>query len=177
MATTALLDDASPAADAADQPARPTDSQRLASGLAQSVLGPLNVSRALAGLGLSTAGKVLGALYRLLRSAVSGPQVPDGAPLVTLGEDGPAKPKWRAPLLISVAIAAVLAIGGVAFKLLRTPSTPPVAPEPPRVRPASGATGDSAPVSADEIEGAESAGEGEAGEAVPAEDDPRKNGE
>ncbi|WP_019201488.1 hypothetical protein [Tsukamurella sp. 1534] len=180
MATAPLVDDA-PSADGspagplagplAEAPARPTDSQRLASGLAQSFLGPLNVTRALTGLGASAAGKLFTALIALVRSAIAGPQVPDDATPVTLGDGDAAAPNRRRPLLIALAVVAVLALGGVAFKLLRTPSDPPVAPEPPRLRPATGATGDSAPASLEEVEGAEEV------DVVPAEDDPRKRGE
>ncbi|BDH55090.1 hypothetical protein [Tsukamurella sp. PLM1] len=170
MATPALVDDAAPAPEAAAPAARPTNAQRLVSGLSQSVLGPANIARALSGLGLSLAGRALGALYRLVRSWISPAEVdPDRA--ITLSDDAAsAGPAWRRPLLITLAVTLVLAIGGVAFKLLRTPSAPPVAPEPPRVRPASGATGDSAPLTSEEID-LEVATDGTVDE------DPRKQGE
>ncbi|GAB3133758.1 hypothetical protein GCM10027289_24170 [Tsukamurella serpentis] len=164
MATPTLDDDAAPGI-------RPTDSQRIVSGLNQSVTGPINIARGLSGIGLALAGRTLCTLERLIRSWISPAEVdPDRA--ITLSDDAPSRPAWRKPVLIGVILAVVLAIGGVAFKLLRTPSAPPVAPEPPRVRPASGATGDSAPLTADEIE---IEVVDPAAHAV--DDDPRKKGE
>ncbi|CAM3959025.1 hypothetical protein ACXYTP_21305 [Tsukamurella ocularis] len=171
MATTPLLDDAL-ATDVAPS-AHPSNGQRLKTGLIQSVAGPANIARALFSLGLSLKVKALTALYRLIRSWIAPAEI-DPERAITLSDGAPSRPAWRTPLLISAVVALVLAVGGVAFKLLRTPSAPPVAAEPPRVRPASGATGDSAPVA--EPEQAEETEEDVAVES-PAEEDPRKKGE
>ncbi|GAA1093710.1 hypothetical protein [Tsukamurella spumae] len=171
MATTPLLDDA-PAADAPSAAAnRPTNTQRLVAGLGQSIVGPANIARALTGLGLSLTGRTLAALYRRLRSWLAPAEV-DAEQAITLSDGAPARPALRRPLVIGAAIALVLALGGVAFKLVRTPKAPPIAAEPPRVRPATGATADSAPAPVEEIEeevvvAVESA----------ADEDPRKKGE
>ncbi|TWS17652.1 hypothetical protein FK529_19460 [Tsukamurella asaccharolytica] len=171
MATTPVLDDA-PVTDAAPAPSDPSNLQRLVSGLGQSVVGPANILRALSGLGLSLAGKVLAGIYGLIRSWIAPAEV-DPERAITLSDGAPSRPAWRTPLLISVVVALVLAVGGVAFKLLRTPSAPPVAAEPPRVRPASGATGDSAPAPLEETETVEE----DVAVESPAEEDPRKKGE
>ncbi len=168
MATTPLLDDA-PTTDAPTAPSAPSNVQRLVSGLGQSLVGPLNVARGLAGLSMGLTGRVLAALFRLVRSWISPAEI-DPEQAVTLSDGAPSRPAWRRPVLIGAVLALVLAVGGVAFKLLRTPSAPPVAPEPPRVRPASGATGDSSPV--EELEHIEQAPVESA-----AEEDPRKKGE
>ncbi|MBS4103812.1 hypothetical protein [Tsukamurella paurometabola] len=173
MATTPLLDDAS-AADAAPAPSAPSNVQRLVAGLGQSVVGPANIARALTGLSLSLTGKVLAGVYGLLRSWISPAEV-DPEQAVSL-DGAPSRPGWRRPVVIGAVVALVLAVGGVAFKLLRTPSAPPVAPEPPRVRPASGATGDSAPAAVEELE-QEQEGDEDAAVESPAEEDPRKKGE
>lgn len=169
MASTPALDDA-PATDAPTAPSAPSNVQRLVSGLGQSLVGPLNVARGLAGLSMGLTGRVLAALFRLVRSWISPAEI-DPEQAVTLSDGAPARPGLRKPLLIGAVIALVLAIGGVAFALVRTPKAPPVAPEPPRVRPASGATGDSAPLTSEEIdiEVPEPAGT--------ADEDPRKKGE
>ncbi|NMD58421.1 MULTISPECIES: hypothetical protein [Tsukamurella] len=171
MASTPLLDD-SPA-DAAPAPSAPSNTQRLVSGLGQSIVGPANIVRALSGLGLSLAGKVLIGAYGLIRSWIAPAEV-DPERAITLSDGAPSRPAWRNPLVISAVVALVLAVGGVAFKLLRTPAAPPVAAEPPRVRPASGATGDSAPAPVEELEQAET---DEAAVESPTEEDPRKKGE
>lgn len=177
MATAPLLDDAAPTESAPD---RPSNVQRLVAGLGQSVVGPANVARALSGIGFSLAGRAIAALVGLIRSWIAPAEVdPDRA--ITLS-DGPAPRGLRKPILITLAVAAVLAIGGVAFKLLRTPKAPPVAPEPPRVRAVTGATADSAPVTADDADetaGTEQTGADEAQELADliADDDPRKKGE
>lgn len=158
MATPALVDEATPDT---------TNAQRLVAGLGQSIVGPANIARALTGLSASLVAKLLGALYSLVRSWIAPPEVdPDRA--ITLSDGAPSRPGWRRPLLITLVLALVLAVGGVAVKLLRTPSAPPVAPEPPRVRPASGATGDSASKETDEVE--------EIVE-IAVDEDPRKKGE
>lgn len=172
MAITPLLDDAS-ATDAAPAPSAPSNVQRLVSGLGQSIVGPANILRALSGLGLSLAGKLIAGVYGLVRSWIAPAEV-DPEQAITLSDGAPSRPALRKPLLIGAVLALVLAVGGVAFKLLRTPSAPPVAAEPPRVRPASGATGDSAP--APELEQVEETEEDVAVES-PAEEDPRKKGE
>lgn len=170
MATTPLLDDA-PAADAPSAAAnRPTNTQRLVAGLGQSIVGPANIARALTGLGLSLTGRTLAALYRRLRSWLAPAEV-DAEQAITLSDGAPARPALRRPLVIGAAIALVLALGGVAFKLVRTPKAPPIAPEPPRVRPATGATADSAPAPEEEVEEEVVAVESAADE------DPRKKGE
>lgn len=172
MATTVPLDDA-PAADSTTAPSAPSNVQRLVSGLGQSIVGPANVARALAGLSLSFSGGVYATAYRLIRSWLAPAEVePERA--ITISDDAPSRPAWRKPLLIGAVLALVLAVGGVAFKLVRTPSAPPVAPEPPRVRPASGATGDSAPVA--EPEPADETEDEPAVESA-ADEDPRKKGE
>ncbi len=173
MATTPLPGDA-PAPEAPEAPSAPTNTQRLAAGLGQSIVGPANIARALTGLSLSFSGRVLAALYRLVRSWVAPAEVdPDSA--ITLSDGAPSRPARRTPLLIGAVLLVVLALGGVAFKLLRTPKAPPVAAAPPRVR-ASGATGDSAPEPAAEVESAADP-EIEAVADSAAEEDPRKKGE
>lgn len=168
MATPTILDDAAPESTPSS---RPSDRQRLVTGLVQTLSGPVNIARALFSLGLSLKLKALAAVYRAIRSWISPAEVePEQA--ITISDGAPARPAWRKPLLITLAVALVLAVGGVAFKLLRTPSAPPVAPEPPRVRPATGATGDSAPLTAEEIE-VEVA---EVGDGT-VDEDPRKKGE
>lgn len=173
MASTPALDDA-PATDAPTAPSGPSNVQRLVSGLGQSVVGPANIARALTGLGLSLTGRTMAAIYRLVRSWLAPAEV-DPEQAITLSDGAPSRPAWRRPLLISAVVALVLAVGGVAFKLLRTPSAPPVAAEPPRVRPASGATGDSAPSPVEELEQVEESEE--AAVESPTEEDPRKKGE
>jgi hypothetical protein len=105
--------------------------RRLTTGLGQTVTGTVNVARGLTGLGLST----LWTLISLLIRAARGPQLTaeEQAEVAALEADG-AGCRTRKPLLIALAVVGVLALGGVAFKLLRTPQAPPVAPEPPRVR-------------------------------------------
>ncbi|KXO94258.1 hypothetical protein AXK57_18065 [Tsukamurella pulmonis] len=166
MATTPLLDDAAPESTSA---ARLSNVERLKVGLMQAITGPVNIGRALFSIGLSLKMRALTAAYRLVRSWLAPAEV-DPEQAITLADGAPSRPAWRKPLLISAVIALVLAVGGVAFKLLRTPSAPPVAPEPPRVRPASGATGDSAPAPVEELEQ-------EAAVESPADEDPRKKGE
>lgn len=174
MASTPLLDDAL-AADAAPASSAPSNVQRLVSGFGQSIVGPANILRALSGLGLSLTGRTLAAVFRLVRSWIAPAEV-DPEQAITLSDGAPSRSARRKPLLIGAVLALVLAVGGIAFKLLRTPSALPVAAEPPRVRPASGATGDSAPAPVEELEPVEEA-EDDAAVESPAEEDPRKKGE
>lgn len=182
MATTELLDDVHPelSAEGALATSAPSNTQRVATGFGQSFVGPLNIARGLTGIGLSIAGKFLSVVSSLVRKALkvklaskvlstvrssraSHAVADDAAPSTPAKGAG-----LRKPLLLTLVVALVLAVGGAAFKLLRTPKSPPVAAEPPRVRPASGATGDSAPAAVEEVEEVA---------AIAVDEDPRKRGE
>ncbi|CAM4071669.1 cell wall synthesis protein CwsA [Tsukamurella strandjordii] len=171
---TPLLDDVQ----ATDESSHaPTNAQRVATGFGQSFTGPLNIARGLTGIGLSIATRVLTTFFSVTRKTIAlalakkvvrKVRSSDEAPLALVDDAAPsgtAKGGTRKPLLITLVVALVLAVGGTAFKLLRTPKAPPIAAEPPRVRPASGATGDSAPIAEEEPA------------VVAVDEDPRKIGE
>lgn len=126
---TPLLDDVQPADETSQAP---SNAQRVATGFGQSFTGPLNIARGLTGIGLSIASHVLHTFFNLTRKTIalalakkvvhtvrsSDPAAPadDAAPSLPVKGGG-----VRKPLLITLVVALVLAVGGTAFKLLRTP--------------------------------------------------------
>ncbi|MDF0529384.1 cell wall synthesis protein CwsA [Tsukamurella sp. 8F] len=164
---------------------RPTDVQRISTGVKHTFTGPIDIARGGFGLGVKSAGGGFTAARLALatvRSRYKARSSDDDASASVSDVSADGGRSWRTPALIALGIAAVLGVGGVAFKLLRTPSVPPVAPEPPRVRSApaptpsapapadaqavaepeapSGATGDSSPDTAD-LDLGQAAAEGE----------------
>jgi hypothetical protein len=103
----------------------PSSGARLGRGLKYTVVGPLLILRGLLGLGVgSTVGTARWVGRRCHRDEAS---VDDLAVVVQAGS------RRRRPLLIVGATVAILAIGGIAFSIVRRSMQPEPSPLPPSV--------------------------------------------
>lgn len=104
---------------------RPSSGARLGRGLKYSIIGPLLILRGVLGLGV---GSTVGTARWVGRRCHRGEDpAGDLAVVVQTGS------KRRRPLLIAGATVAVLAIGGVAFSIVRRSMQPEPSPLPPSV--------------------------------------------
>ena len=128
---------------------RLTPRQRLARGLTYTAVGPVDVTRGVVGLGVHSAQTGASSLHRRYREGrlarqlaaaqeavatelASAQQAVTGLP-AALQEVRRSQRGTRRPLIIAGAATAVLAVGAVAFSVVRRSSRPEPSPRPPSV--------------------------------------------
>ena len=99
-----------------------TSRERLSRGLKYSMIGPVEVTRGTVGLGMSSAALSASWIGRQVREAQARAR-PEPEPA----------PRCRRPLLYVLIGAAVLAVGGVTFSIVRRSMRPEPSPLPPSV--------------------------------------------
>ena len=113
--------------------------QRLARGVKYSTIGPVDITRGVAGIGANTVAATAAGLRRryesgkLRRQLAAAAETVAAIPEVFHEAAAPEPKRRRRPLLIAGVTAAVLAGGAVVFSIVRRSARPEPSPLPPSV--------------------------------------------